>query len=132
MHKLLTGGAKKYRSRSSRRPRKRAVVTRGLKRRKASSRVAKAKRFRSSIRLYHKNKLQKRYWVTLSPNLLHIVRDRTRVYWSLKLIPKYKRPKVKVNDLEKTLTIAGNKIVFKKPVEYRYAKNILWKWSRKK
>jgi len=83
---------------------------------------------KTSIDLYANGKLQigKSRFVEISKDFIYISRDKNRSYWVLSKLSK--PPTITFNDNKMTLRIASNKIVFKKPKEYKTAIMLLKKY----
>lgn len=71
--------------------------------------------------LTYNNVKQQKWWISFSPDLLYIWRDKIRFYWILSKV----RPEIKFNDEEKTIKVTKHKLVLKSPTVYKRIKEIL-------
>lgn len=150
--KSRKGGARKSKGKSRKgRPRKRKSKGRPRKSRKGKSKRANmkgrklkifktgsAKNFGSSVTINKKKGSMSKGGsnITIGKGYINLTykgkEGLRRVYWILKNIEPMKRPKMSFNDDKNQMKISTHTIAFSKPSEYKFAKNSLSRYNKRR
>ncbi len=76
---------------------------------------------KSDGELLHDGDAQIKWWISISPRLLYISRDKSRSYWVLDKI----RPTIHYNDEDRIIRVTHHKLTLNSPTVYAKIKELL-------